>query len=379
MNDAFRQAPFIRQLESCSEEEEYDKPHKQINQYLIIKTLGEGSFAKVYLAQDTNTKKKFALKRFKLKELQHIESGVSQLEREISVIKRISHPNIIKLHEVLHDEEGDVVYLVEDFADCGSLFNIIDDMAEEKRKMDMSMIKHIFKNVLKGVAYLHSRGIVHQDIKPSNILVSSDASVFLADFGVGHSFQSTAMVVGSPAYQAPEALTDEWTDSEPPNPAQEDVWSLGIALYQTVFGKLPFKGENVYEIVQNINHTNLEIPEKTDKQLEVLIRGMLSVDPNKRLTVDDILNSEFFRSAKELDHIEIVNKEILQYNTKINNIDYIQAVVCGTNISFARQSLTHENLLRGYRAPPATIIRSGSPTKYANVLMGVVNKCLNFQ
>ncbi|OHS97926.1 CAMK family protein kinase [Tritrichomonas foetus] len=366
-----RKTPLIRQLQSDDEEEESEKAHKQINQYLILKTIGEGSFGKVYLALDTITKRHFALKRFKLKELQHIESGVSQLEREISVKRRIVHSSIVRLYDVLHEETTDTVYLIEDFADCGSLDGFLD------KKLEMSLVKHIFLKVLHGVSYLHTRGIVHQDIKPSNILIKSDGSVFLADFGVGHSFQSTAMVVGSPAYQAPEALIDEFDSaSEPPNPAEEDVWSLGIALYQTVFGKLPFTGNNVYEIVQNITHNQLEIPEGTDECLRTLLLGMLSVDPNKRFTIQDVIDSDFFKDTEFVNHIGL-NRQDADLENVCRNIEYRRATVCNSNISFARQSLTPEELLRTFKTNPQGYRTGPPPQSLANVFFGVVNKCFN--
>ena len=332
--------PFIHQLDSSSFCEEEEKPLKQINQYLILQKLGEGSYAKVYIGLDTNTKKYYALKRFKLHDLQHIDAGVSQLEREISAMRKIIHPNIIRLYDVLHVESTDVVYLVIDYADCGSLQQILDSSIN----LSLKVIKYIFYSVLSAVSFLHTNGIIHQDIKPSNILLNSNGNVYLADFGVGHSFQSAAMVVGTPGYQAPEAIYDFDIDPDALNPAKEDVYSLGVTLYQVMFNELPFKGDNFYEIVQNIMHTPLIIPDGTDKDLENLLRGMLCVNP-ERMDVVDAMKSSFFTDVQKLTEFHFHKINIQNISNDLA-IEHITARVCDSHACFARPTLTTEQLLK---------------------------------
>jgi serine/threonine-protein kinase 11 len=305
-----------------------------VNQFILAHPLGQGSFAKVYLAYDVHQRTFFAIKRFRLKELQRIDSGVSQLEREISAMRKIIHPNIIRLHSVLHDEESEVVYLILDYADCGSLENLL-----ISGNLDRNLVKYVFVRVLEAVSYLHSHGIIHQDIKPSNILMSGNGGVFLSDFGVGHSFQSAAMVVGSPAYQAPEALADSEVESEWEfNPAGEDVWSLGVTLYQCLFRRLPFVGENVFEIVQDILRRPLEIEEGTEKEVIELLRGMMTVDPEKRMTLDEVRAAPFFRDAPKEMRLEVRTRGEVVVDTG-GRVRLIQARVCDGDCSFARPSL----------------------------------------
>lgn len=338
--------PFIRKLDSSSDCEEQEKPVKQVNEYVLLRPLGEGSYAKVFLALDTLHNRHYAIKRFKLKELQHKDAGVSQLEREISAMRKIVHPNIIHLHRVLHAETTDTVYLVIDYADCGSLESVL-----EKQKLDDNALKYIFSKVLSAVSYLHSQGVVHQDIKPSNILLGSGGEVYLSDFGVGHSFQSTAMVVGSPAYQAPEALDGEgeW-DPVTLNPAEEDVWSLGVTLYECLFQDLPFKGENVFEIIQNIRQTPLVIPPGATPDVVTLLRGMLAVDPNERFTVEQVMQSSFLRDVPAQQLLPFASPEDKTVPTEVQRI---HATVCDVNYSFARPTLTAHELLRT-KIPPVS-------------------------
>ena len=348
---------FIRHLDtSNSEEEEFCKPSKQVNQYQIIEEIGCGSFAKVYLARDVETGKLYAMKQFKLKTLQRKENGLSQLEREIQSMRRFNHPNIMRLHEVLHVEETDVVYLVLEYADCGSLQKMIllkslSTMCKDNER-DQQWIKYVFMKVLDAVFYLHKQGVVHQDIKPSNILVNLDGNVYLSDFGAGHSFGSAEMVVGSPGYQAPEAIAD-LDDVEEANPAEEDVWSLGVTLFQSFFGYLPFEGESMYEIIKDIKSSPLRIPNEgeLDPEFVILLKGMLQVDPSKRMTIDNVISSPFFNGTPKTMKIDnFINKtftnEIRKDNDSSKMVTIIKAKVCDKNYSFVRQSLTSCNLIR---------------------------------
>jgi serine/threonine-protein kinase 11 len=230
---------------------------------------------------------------------------------------------------VLHDDSNDIVYLVLDYADFGSL--------DQLPYPDTDVLRSIFAQILTAVAHLHSHGIVHQDIKPSNILLAADGRAFLSDFGVGHSFQSTAMVVGSPAYQAPEALADE--DADDASPALEDVWSLGVTLYQSLFLRLPFEGETVFEIVHKIRSQPLDIPHRTDPKIAALLRGMLTVDPRKRMTIEEIRSADFFRDAKISPIGTPKGGEVIADGRKIMRIE---AVLCDVNYSFARPCLKQD-------------------------------------
>jgi serine/threonine-protein kinase 11 len=337
--------PLIRRLDSSSDTEDKVKPITQVNQYLCLRAIGEGSSAKVYLGHDTQRNKPFALKRFRLKDLRRTD-GLSQLEREIAAIRKMRHPNIIQLHEVLHDEHRDFVYLVLEFANLGSLDAFLKGshcQSENGRGVDVAIIRMVFSQVLAAVQYLHSQGIVHQDIKPSNILLCADGRAFLSDFGVGHSFQSTAMVVGSPGYQAPEVLSE--VEDADVNPALEDVWSLGVTFYQALFGRLPFLGETVFEVVQDILSRPLVIPDGTDPEVVKLLRGMLCPDPKKRMTVDDVAASDFFSDVA----IKPIGPAVTQdLDVGGREVKKTTAVICDANYSFARPCVAPESLWKSF-------------------------------
>lgn len=338
------------------------KKHKQVNQYLLLTELGEGSFSKVYLGQDQSTLKYYALKRVFLMELSKTSSGIQQLETEIEIMRKIKHPNIISLREVIHVVEDSLVYIVIEFADCGNLSSVL----ESGFKFTPEQIQNIFAQVISGISFLHQNCIVHQDIKPSNILIKSNGRVLISDFGIGHSFAYAAMVVGTPAYQAPEVIDDseifdlssenlsnfeEDISSENSNvtPGEEDVWSLGVTLYELVFHDLPFYGGNVFEIVRSIVMTDeLDPPGPCDPTLWDLITKMLTVDPKKRITMQEIMEHPYLANASTeknvIEGLKAFVPPVLEPDAKIK---HIKGIVCNENYSFYSSEKPQSILLDG--------------------------------
>jgi serine/threonine-protein kinase 11 len=270
---------------------------RRLNNYLLREKIGSGSSCPVYRGLDITTNRPFAVKRFKLYELARSDNGMAQLEREIRLMRMFVHPNILRLHEVLHVRSCDEVFLVLEYADKGSLGAVI----ERGHQLSHSDIFSILKQVVGAIKHLHDAGYVHQDIKPCNILLDLTGRAILGDFGVGHSFQSAGMVVGTPAYQAPEALDDSYaSDEEAPDvPQKEDIWALGVTLYQLLFRRLPFLGSSLFEIVNTIREQPLVVPPGTDDAVERLLRGMLMVDPTDRLAIEDVLAHPLVRGAAD--------------------------------------------------------------------------------
>lgn len=318
-------------------EEEPVNASKMINQYLVLDKLGSGTFAKVYLAYDTQKKIHVALKRFNLPELQNMQFGISQLKRELVIMKKMHHMNILAMHEILYDDQKHLVYTVLDYADCGSL--------ESQTDLQPNEIKSIYYQVLTGLSYIHGLKMVHQDMKPSNILLCSDGRVLISDFGVGHSFQSTDMFLGSPAFQAPELLGD----SKSEDPTKEDVWSVGVSLYQTLFNRLPFEGDTLYEIIRNEMTSKLVIPECSDRAAADLLVEMLEVNPKMRISIAEAMEHPFFahRSDEAPDFSRL--KKTIPTPKKRGLVNQIHAKVCNDSLSFIPPDLTLPTVLRGMR------------------------------
>jgi serine/threonine-protein kinase 11 len=231
----------------------------------------------------------------------------------------------VKLHEVLHSKKRQMAYLILDWASFGSLQTIIG------QKLTVDVIASIFKQIVNGLQYLHSQGIVHQDIKPSNILLFKDGIAKLSDFGIGHSFDSADAVVGTPAYQAPEFFDDD--PDAILDPVKEDIWSLGVSLYQATFGQLPYFGESMFELAWTAKNSTLKIPDNAPEPLRELISKMLEIDPSKRFDLSEVRDHPFISQASDKFTLDVTPKVIPKRTSK--SMTAIPAVVCEEGYTFS--------------------------------------------
>jgi serine/threonine-protein kinase 11 len=311
------------------------RPIKKLQNYQLLEKLGCGAIAKVYIAYNHENGRYYAIKKFMLQTLQRMSNGISQLRRELLAMKRISHSNIVQLQTILLDRENQVVYAVLELGDCGSLDAI-------NEKVPESTIRGIFYQVLLALLYLHTENLVHGDIKPSNILLTSDGRALVSDFGLGHSFQSTDKVVGSPAFQAPELMSDSASD----DPTKEDVWSVGVSLYQMTFQRLPFDGGSIWEIMRSITETRLSFPDDCDPVLNNLLLGMLAVDPMERFSVRTTLGHPWFAGAAD-EALDLARfKKPFPPVIDSGPVITIPVLECGDSMDFIPPDLTVPAMLR---------------------------------
>lgn len=262
-------------------------------QYRILQQLGKGHFATVYLCVERATGTKYAVKFFERRAGDSQRSQADSLQQEIALLMSVNHPSLLCLKETFDESDG--VYLVLELAPEGELFNLI----VRKQKLTEDETRHVFTQLFKGLKYLHDRGIVHRDIKPENILVvDENLTVKLGDFGLAKiigedSFTTT--LCGTPSYVAPEILEDSrrrrYTKAV-------DIWSLGVVLYICLCGFPPFSDElytreNPYTLAQQIKMGRFDYPSPYwdsvgDPALDLIDR-MLTVDVDKRITVDECL------------------------------------------------------------------------------------------
>jgi serine/threonine-protein kinase 11 len=292
------------------------KPKVQLNQYVLAAKLGEGATSKVYLAIDKESGKRYAAKAICVGH----NSGAASLEREINMLRSLDHPNIVKLAEVLHRRDRNIAYLVMEYAQYGSL---------KGKQLRESEVASVFGQILSALMYLHEKGFVHQDVKPSNILLFENGTAKLGDFGIGHSFESADLVIGSPAYQAPEVFDEPAADDDP---SKEDIWSLGVAIYESAFGRLPFTGDSIYEIAATVKEKPLTIPDSASEELKDLLGHMLVVDPSLRYTAKQLSEHKFFASSGKK---ELSLPAIQPVMKSSQSLVSVKAHVCGTEYSFA--------------------------------------------
>jgi serine/threonine protein kinase len=235
--------------------------------------LGRGSYSDVILAEDIHTNKPYALKIINKKMLQNKKKGFRRDEegniivdnllqdalKEIAILKKMNHNNVIKLHEIIHDDEMGEILLVLDFCSLGHIIQIEDDInfvVNPRYVMDGmntytdDQIKDILRDVVLGLDYLHANNIVHRDIKPDNILVTEDKTCKITDFNVSvllDEKSNGSNSTGTLYFNAPEICGDE----QDPNAIKGkplDIWALGVTTYLLAFSKLPFVGENSMDV-----------------------------------------------------------------------------------------------------------------------------------
>eukprot|EP01004_Peranema_trichophorum_P003045 NODE_2059_length_1702_cov_66.735909_g1762_i0.p1 GENE.NODE_2059_length_1702_cov_66.735909_g1762_i0~~NODE_2059_length_1702_cov_66.735909_g1762_i0.p1 ORF type:complete len:478 (+),score=93.26 NODE_2059_length_1702_cov_66.735909_g1762_i0:84-1517(+) len=259
---------------------------KHIGRYTLLECLGQGTFAKVKKAVDRNTGEHFAVKIMDKKKI--IGEGLEpQLKREVSIMLNLNHPNIVKIIEVLQSEHN--VYMVLEFVQGGELFDNIKD----NKRLDEKKARNFFQQLVTGVHMCHEHGICHRDLKPENLLISGDGKLKIADFGLanlqkGNEFLKT--VCGTPNYVAPEVLTQAKYDG-----FKSDMWSCGVILYVMLAGRLPFYQKHLPDLVEKIKAGDYKMPDTIPPLAADLIRKLLNTDPDKRLSIPEIIQHPWFR------------------------------------------------------------------------------------
>merc|ERR1719410_1204213 len=193
--------------------------HHYINNYLLLKTLGSGSFGKVRRAINISTRQNVAIKiinKNTLKRKRTMRKGQAPTSlydnvlQEIAIMKRVNHPNIVKLHEVIDDDRKEKLYIILEYLPKGSVMN--GDVKTEAIT-DYEKIRAYMRDIIMGLEYIHAIGIAHMDIKPENLLLDKNDRVKIADFGVSticdHADGKIRKFSGTPAFTAPETTSDQ--------------------------------------------------------------------------------------------------------------------------------------------------------------------------
>ncbi|XP_074640997.1 serine/threonine-protein kinase STK11-like [Tubulanus polymorphus] len=274
------------------------KRAKLIGKYLMGDVLGEGSYGKVKEVLDTETLRRLAVKILKKKKLRKIPNGEQNVQREIRLLKRLQHPNVIELIEVLYNEEKQKMYMVMEL--CVAVLQEMLEHAPDK-KFPIWQTHGYFCQLIEGLEYLHSQGIVHKDIKPGNLLLSFSEKLKITDLGVAEALDmfnpddTCRTSQGSPAFQPPEIANGDETFSG----FKVDIWSTGVTLYNLTTGKYPFEGDNIYKLFENIGKGEYTIPDDLPPLLISLLKGMLEYDAAKRMGIKEIKEHDWFREYHE--------------------------------------------------------------------------------
>ncbi|KAA6400217.1 MAG: putative Serine/threonine protein kinase OSK3 [Streblomastix strix] len=270
---------------SQEESQNLENRVKRVGNYLLGKTLGQGSFGKVKLATHTITNEKVAMKILD-KERIHDVSDMERITREINVLKLLYHPNVIKLYEVIDTQRH--IYIVTEFADGGELFDYIVHHGRLKEREAC----RFFHMLINGVDYCHSHLIIHRDLKPENLLLNSNRNLKIIDFGLSNRIKPGGLLktaCGSPCYAAPEMIEGKMYVGQ-----MSDIWSCGVILFALVCGYLPFEDQNTQALYQKILNARYRCPSHLTNECKHLIAKILNTDPTKRYTSAQIRQHPWF-------------------------------------------------------------------------------------
>ncbi|XP_061136320.1 calcium/calmodulin-dependent protein kinase kinase 1b [Syngnathus typhle] len=276
----------------------------QLNQYKLKKEIGKGSYGVVKLAYNQDSERYYAMKVVSKKRLMKqfgflrratpaqreafpkASMPLEKIYREIAILKKLHHHNVVKLVEVLDDPEEDGLHMAFELMTRGPVMEVPTDepLTEERARF-------YFRDLVLGIEYLHYHKIIHRDIKPSNLLLGDDGHVKIADFGVSNEFEGADAMLsgtaGTPAFMAPETMEDHWSEF---SGKALDVWAMGVTLFCFVYGKCPFYDEYVVSLYNKIKNKAVEFPTtpQTSEQLKHLVGSMLDKNPQSRITLPDI-------------------------------------------------------------------------------------------
>ena len=280
--------------------------------YKIISNIGQGSYGDVFLAYNTYTQEKVAIKQI-YKTFDEITE--EEIINEIEILKKLNHPDIVKILEFYKTEQA--YYIISEYCSGGELFQ------KAETHLSENQIAVIFKQILSGLSYLHSNNIVHRDLKLENILISDTEyvpitgeeylDIKIIDFGNAKHFEnnvSDKSIVGSTLYLAPESFMKK-------SGKESDLWSAGVILYMLVVGCPPFTGKSDKKILSNVQKgvydKNYSRWKNASNEVKDLIEKLLISDPHKRLTAKEALNHNFFvKCQSNALYYNITKHEILK-------------------------------------------------------------------
>ncbi len=260
---------------------------------IFPKQLGSGSFGRVFLVSHNETKKLFALKEIDKRKLMVSYGKCDIIYNEINIHSKLDHENIIKLYNV--HENNETIYIIMEYAENGNLFELI---KKEKNGLSEDKAFEYFIQVVNAVYYLHNNNIIHRDIKPENILIGANNKIKLCDFGWAKelTLENRSTFCGTVEYMAPEIVENENYDYG------VDIWSLGILLYELLYGHSPFKANNTKNVILNIKSHEFTYDD-TNKNIsntcKDLIKKLLNNNPQKRYKIKDILEHPFIKKHSE--------------------------------------------------------------------------------
>ena len=274
----------------------------RLSDFEIIKQLGKGSYGTVYTVKSKLDSNIYVMKKMELNHLK--ESQQRECYREVSILRKVSHPNIIKYYASFLENES--LCIIMEYAELGDLYTLIKHYKRHQKFFDEILLWRIAYEILTGLEYLHSNNIIHRDIKCLNLFLSKDHHVKIGDLGVSTISALGGMHctrVGTPLYLSPELV------KQIPYDYKTDIWSFGCSLYHLASLEPPFTGNNLIVLGNNIvKGRPKELSSMYSNELKLFIDKMLTKKPEKRPSA---------KEAKDLIPKNILEKIFIAYKNRI--------------------------------------------------------------
>ncbi|XP_023162092.1 serine/threonine-protein kinase BRSK1 isoform X2 [Drosophila hydei] len=309
-----------------------------VGPYRLEKTLGKGQTGLVKLGVHCVIGKKVAIKIINREKLS--ESVLMKVEREIAIMKLIDHPHVLGLSDVYENKK--YLYLILEHVSGGELF----DYLVKKGRLTPKEARKFFRQIISALDFCHSHSICHRDLKPENLLLDEKNNIKIADFGMASLQPAGSMLetsCGSPHYACPEVIRGEKYDGR-----KADVWSCGVILYALLVGALPFDDDNLRQLLEKVKRGVFHIPHFVPPDCQSLLRGMIEVNPDRRLTLAEINRHAWVTAGGkgelelELPMMEVVQTHVIPTATAVDP-DVLNAI-CSLGCFKEKEKLLQELL-----------------------------------
>lgn len=285
----------------------------RLGDYVYInKSIGKGSFSRVYKGKNMITNKDVAIKKIKVNKLG--KQLLNRLNMEIDLMKKLNHENIIQLYDVLQSNNKKYTFIIMEYCENDSLHKLI------KRTLNEQEIHYYMTQLRNGLQYMSDNNIIHRDLKPQNILLTNNYKTLkIVDFGFAkNTFNNISLMdtlCGSPLYMAPEIINKKKYN------IQSDLWSIGIILYEMIYQKHPYgKPINILDLMDRLNTRDIQFPDNDmSNECTDLLKLLLHVDVNSRMTWQKFFDHEWFKKDNSTMNVENLDIELEEDSSSDNS------------------------------------------------------------
>lgn len=262
----------------------------EVGEYIVNRnSIGRGASGTIYKGYHKRTKQEVAIKEIHETNLNDIKRNI---KTEIKLMKRLKHPNIVELYDVILDYKVNNIYLIIEYCPEGDFYKF-----QKKKPIQEIHVQKYMKQLMLGLKYLNEKDIMHRDLKPQNILIAKDGSLKLTDFGYAKVVNPNNMVktfCGSPLYMAPEIIKSKGNNDYT---IKSDLWSVGCIFYEMLTGFPPFHVHTMSDLIRKLDEEDIIIPKFLNLSVESkdLLFSLLQSEPEKRISWDDFFNHKWFQ------------------------------------------------------------------------------------